>query len=55
MPGNAFANMIFKVYAIQTQIEAISFVQDLKLGHYIKVPPRQTFIGKPAAALFLQT
>ncbi|KZW02663.1 OPT-domain-containing protein [Exidia glandulosa HHB12029] len=51
LPGNAFANMIFKVYAIQTQIEAINFVQDLKLGHYIKVPPRATFIAQASATL----
>ena len=36
---------IFKGYTIQTLAEALSFVQDLKLGHYIKVPPRATFIG----------
>ncbi|EJD55068.1 OPT-domain-containing protein [Auricularia subglabra TFB-10046 SS5] len=51
LPGNAFANMIFKVYAIQTQIEAINFVQDLKLGHYIKVPPRATFIVQSTATI----
>ncbi|KAG1723121.1 OPT oligopeptide transporter protein-domain-containing protein [Suillus paluster] len=42
--GNPVANMIFKAYSIQTLTEATSFVQDLKLGHYIKVPPRATFI-----------
>lgn len=36
---------IFKAYAVQTLLEATSFVQDLKLGHYIKVPPRATFLG----------
>jgi len=43
LPGNPIANMIFKAYSVQTLMEAISFVQDLKLGHYIKVPPRATF------------
>ena len=38
--------MIFKSYSIQTLVEATYFVQDLKLGHYIKVPPRAIFIGK---------
>ena len=41
------ANMVFKVYSVQTLTEATSFVQDLKLGHYMKVPPRATFIGEP--------
>lgn len=37
--------MVFKAYAVQTLTESTSFVQDLKLGHYIKVPPRATFLG----------
>ena len=37
--------MIFKVYAVQTLGLSTAFVQDLKLGHYIKVPPRATFTG----------
>jgi OPT oligopeptide transporter protein len=45
LPGQPLANMIFKVYSVQTLTESTSFVQDLKLGHYIKVPPRATFIG----------
>lgn len=43
LPGNPIANMIFKVYALQTLSNGLSFVQDLKLGHYMKVPPRQSF------------
>ncbi|KAF8879185.1 oligopeptide transporter [Mucidula mucida] len=42
--GNPLANMIFKSYSVQTLTEATSFVQDLKLGHYVKVPPRATFL-----------
>ena len=49
LPGNPIANMIFKAFAVQTLIEATSFVQDLKLGHYVKVPPRSTFIGASSA------
>ena len=45
LPGNPIANMVFKSYSVQTLIEAASFVQDLKLGHYVKVPPRATFTG----------
>ncbi|KZV85839.1 OPT-domain-containing protein [Exidia glandulosa HHB12029] len=51
LPGNLFANMVFKVYAIQTHVEAIGFVQDLKLGHYIKVPPRASFIVQSSATI----
>ena len=45
LPGQPLANMFFKAYSVQTLSESTSFVQDLKLGHYIKVPPRATFIG----------
>ncbi|KAK7472357.1 hypothetical protein VKT23_000474 [Stygiomarasmius scandens] len=44
LPGNPLANMVFKSYSVQTLTEATSFVQDLKLGHYVKVPPRATFV-----------
>ncbi|KAJ3526040.1 hypothetical protein NM688_g8312 [Phlebia brevispora] len=52
LPGKPIANMIFKGYTIQTLAEALSFVQDLKLGHYIKVPPRATFVVQLTATLF---
>lgn len=42
--GNPMANMVFKSYSVQTLTEATAFVQDLKLGHYVKVPPRATFL-----------
>lgn len=45
LPGKPMANMIFKSYSIQTLVEATAFVQDLKLGHYVKVPPRAIFVG----------
>ncbi|KAF5384567.1 hypothetical protein D9757_006480 [Collybiopsis confluens] len=44
LPGNPMANMVFKAYSVQTLSEATAFVQDLKLGHYIKIPPRATFL-----------
>ena len=46
VPGNPLANMIFKAYSVQTLASAQNFVQDLKLGHYVKVPPRATFMGE---------
>ncbi|KAI0067637.1 oligopeptide transporter [Artomyces pyxidatus] len=57
LPGRPLANMVFKAYSVQTLTESTSFVQDLKLGHYIKVPPRATFIVQLVAtvlAAFLQ-
>jgi len=57
LPGNPMANMVFKAYSVQTLTEATSFVQDLKLGHYVKVPPRATFMAQAVAttlAAFVQ-
>ena len=56
LPGNPIANMVFKAYSVQTLTEATMFVQDLKLGHYIKVPPRATFLGElgPSFLFFLE-
>ncbi|KAG0358054.1 hypothetical protein BGZ54_000077 [Gamsiella multidivaricata] len=54
-PGKPIGNMIFKTYGFITVQQAILFTQDLKLGHYMKVPPRDMFIfqmvGTLAAAL----
>lgn len=49
--GNPIANMLFKAYSVQTLSEATSFVQDLKLGHYVKVPPRATFVVQVVGTL----
>ncbi|EJD08117.1 OPT oligopeptide transporter [Fomitiporia mediterranea MF3/22] len=51
LPGNPLANMVFKAYSVQTLTEATMFVQDLKLGHYIKVPPRATFLVQSTATI----
>lgn len=46
MPGQPLPNMIFKTVSVQTIGAALSFVQDLKLGHYMKVPPRASFLAQ---------
>ncbi|KAL2788318.1 OPT oligopeptide transporter protein-domain-containing protein [Aspergillus keveii] len=42
-PDNALAMNFFKGFGYVTVAHALSFANDLKLGHYLKVPPRQTF------------
>ena len=42
-PGNALAMNMFKSYGSVTTARAITFAQDLKLGHYTKIPPRVMF------------
>lgn len=36
-PGRPLALMIFKTYGYITMAQALSFVSDLKFGHYMKV------------------
>ncbi|KAF9912345.1 hypothetical protein EC991_011037 [Linnemannia zychae] len=43
MPGHPIANVTFKAYGYITNVQALQFTQDLKLGHYMKIPPRIMF------------
>ena len=43
LPWRPIANMIFKTVGYITTYQAISFAGDLKLGHYMKIPPRIMF------------
>ncbi|KAJ4881143.1 oligopeptide transporter [Raphanus sativus] len=40
LPGKPIANLIFKIYGRISTVHALSFLADLKLGHYMKIPPR---------------
>ncbi|KAK3218773.1 hypothetical protein Dsin_012743 [Dipteronia sinensis] len=40
LPGKPIANLIFKIYGRISTVHALSFLSDLKLGHYMKIPPR---------------
>lgn len=43
-PGKPLANVAFKTYGYISMAQALSFVGDFKLGHYMKIPPRSMFI-----------
>ncbi|KAE9597886.1 putative oligopeptide transporter, OPT superfamily [Lupinus albus] len=45
-PGYPIANMLFKVYGNVSMKQAIFFLQDFKLGHYMKIPPRAMFAAQ---------
>ncbi|KAJ4714189.1 oligopeptide transporter 7-like [Melia azedarach] len=45
-PGFPVASMCFKVYGYISMKQAIIFLQDFKLGHYMKVPPRAMFAAQ---------
>ncbi|XP_059634470.1 oligopeptide transporter 4-like [Cornus florida] len=44
LPGRPIANVCFKTYGYMSMTQAISFLSDFKLGHYMKIPPRSMFI-----------
>jgi len=46
LPGRPIANVTFKTYGYICMQQAVYFVQDLKLGHYMKIPPRHMFIAQ---------
>lgn len=43
-PGRPLANVVFKTYGDNSMWQAITFLQDFKLGHYMKIPPKSMFI-----------
>ncbi|KAF9371268.1 hypothetical protein CPC16_003152 [Podila verticillata] len=46
LPGHAIANVTFKTYGYIVNIQALNFVSDLKLGQYMKIPPRIMFMAQ---------
>lgn len=44
LEGRPLPNMIFKAFSLQGLFGGLAFTQDLKLGHYMKIPPRATFV-----------
>ncbi|RZC91776.1 hypothetical protein C5167_027834 [Papaver somniferum] len=44
LPGKPIANVCFKTYGYISMAQAVSFLADFKLGHYMKIPPRSMFL-----------
>ena len=51
-PGKPIANMTFKVFGYMTMSKGLSFAGDLKLGHYMHVPPIMLFSVQVLATLW---
>jgi OPT family small oligopeptide transporter len=47
--GNALAMNYFKSFGYVTCAHAVWFSNDLKLAHYVKIPPRHTFMAQMVA------
>ncbi|KAH9318556.1 hypothetical protein KI387_020325, partial [Taxus chinensis] len=43
-PGRPVANVAFKTYGYISMVQALAFLQDFKVGHYMKIPPRSMFL-----------
>ncbi|KAI9640474.1 hypothetical protein NHQ30_011220 [Ciborinia camelliae] len=50
-PGRPVANMVFVTYGYISSAQGIKFSSDLKLGHYMKIPPRILFSVQMAATI----
>jgi len=53
LPGRPVANMIFKAVLFVTVMQAVAFSGQLKLGHYMKIPPRTMFAVQCVAVFVL--
>ncbi|TLD13278.1 uncharacterized protein PgNI_04064 [Pyricularia grisea] len=50
-PGRPVANMVFVTYGYISSSQGIKFAADMKLGHYMKVPPRILFMVQMVATV----
>ncbi|KAH8646224.1 small oligopeptide transporter [Xylariales sp. PMI_506] len=52
LPGKPMAMMMFKTYGYISMVQALAFLEDMKLGHYLKLPPRTMFWGQLTATMW---
>lgn len=51
LPGKPVGMMLYKTWGYISMYQAISFMQDQKFGHYMKVPPRTVFMAQLIATV----
>ncbi|KAG6469701.1 hypothetical protein ZIOFF_070631 [Zingiber officinale] len=51
LPGQPMANVVFKTYGYISMTQAITFLSDFKLGHYMKIPPKSMFVAQLVGAV----
>ncbi|KAA8911948.1 hypothetical protein TRICI_003634 [Trichomonascus ciferrii] len=52
VPGKPVAMMMFKTFGFITSSQAVAFLQDMKLGHYLKIAPRLLFMAQLIATIW---
>jgi hypothetical protein len=55
LPGRPIATMLFKTWGYITMLQAITFIGDLKLAHYMKIAHRPIFFCQVVAAIVAGT
>ena len=55
LPGRPIAVMLFKTWGVSTSLQAISFMNDFKLGHYMKIAHRPMFFCQVVATIVAGT
>lgn len=51
-PGRPMSMMLFKTYGYISMYQGLFFLQDMKMGHYMKIPPRVTFMAQMVSCLW---
>ncbi|PWN51001.1 hypothetical protein IE53DRAFT_374312 [Violaceomyces palustris] len=46
IPGNPIGNVCWKCYGYMSCAQALDLATDLKLGHYLKIPPKHMFLAQ---------
>ncbi|KAI9728056.1 MAG: hypothetical protein M1834_007870 [Cirrosporium novae-zelandiae] len=49
--GKPIANMVFKILSTDVVGNGLYFAQDMKIGHYLKIPPRTLFFAQGGATI----
>jgi OPT oligopeptide transporter protein len=55
LPGRPIAMMLFKTWGYITMLQAIKFMSDFKLAHYMKIPHRPMFFCQVVATIVAGT
>ena len=55
LPGRPIALMLFKTWGYLTMVQAVIFMNDLKVAHYMKIPHRPMFFCQVVATIVAST
>ncbi|KND86728.1 Sexual differentiation process protein isp4 [Tolypocladium ophioglossoides CBS 100239] len=53
LPGRPVAMMLFKSWGYMLSANGLNYISDMKVGHYMKVPPRSMFAAQAFAVIWL--